>query len=192
MSIGQYIADLTEGMSSPEVTAAARAVQERLIYKAPDWGAVEQTLTEPSTAPILTYDELDIADKPIFTPTPPTEGVGNIAAGSLYSEEFARYLWSLENEQQFIPKEPSPLYNREFADYVFQAGQAARARGETPNTGIFNFDSPPFRDFDQIPFLPAIPDVVGGLKDIGKWILIGGGVLIGAMLLSSYLKGRKK
>ena len=35
---------------------------------------------------------------------------------------------------------------------------------------------------------PKFPDIFGGLKDIGKYVLIGGAILIGAMFLT---KGRK-
>jgi hypothetical protein len=43
-----------------------------------------------------------------------------------------------------------------------------------------------------LPTLPGLPDITGGLKEAGKWILIGGGVLIGGWILTSWLKGRKK
>lgn len=39
--------------------------------------------------------------------------------------------------------------------------------------------------------MPEFPDIFGGLKDVGKWILIGGGVLAGVYLLGKIL-GRKK
>ena len=47
-----------------------------------------------------------------------------------------------------------------------------------------------------IPFAPVIetpqmPDIFGGLKDVGKWVLIGGGLLAGIWLLGKYI-GRGK
>ena len=44
----------------------------------------------------------------------------------------------------------------------------------------------------MLPKWPEFPDVFGGLKEAGKWILIGGAALMGVVLLSSYLKGRQK
>lgn len=39
--------------------------------------------------------------------------------------------------------------------------------------------------------LPEFPDIFGGLKDVGKWVLIGGAAILGVYLLGKVL-GRKK
>ena len=38
--------------------------------------------------------------------------------------------------------------------------------------------------------MPEFPDIFGGLKDIGKWVLIGGAVILGAVVLMK-LGGKK-
>lgn len=40
--------------------------------------------------------------------------------------------------------------------------------------------------------LPGIPDIFGGIKEAGKWLLIGGAAIAGVVLLSSLLKGGRR
>jgi len=40
--------------------------------------------------------------------------------------------------------------------------------------------------------MPEFPDIFAGLKDVGKWLLIGGGVIAGAWLLGKFIGRGKK
>lgn len=64
--------------------------------------------------------------------------------------------------------------------------------GETPGTPWPILPVITFPDkWPEFPEL-KLPDIFGGFKDAGKWILIAGAGILGVVLLSSYLKGRSK
>lgn len=99
-----------------------------------------------------------------------------------------------------MPEKPEPvgnvgdIFSPEFAKRVWDMQQAAYARGETPNYGLFNFDSPPFRDIKQMPIIGQLPIPGLGLPSIDdmKKYLIYAGLAIGGIYVLGKVLGRKK
>lgn len=111
--------------------------------------------------------------------------------GPLYSPELAALIKAQQTGVPWVPEDPSkfPLYSPEFAKAVQELQAQAIARGKTPSPGaLFRFDVDPFRDIAQMPLLPEVPDILGGMKDT---LIIAAVALGGLFLVGKYLGGSK-
>lgn len=78
-----------------------------------------------------------------------------------------------------------------YVDWGYLFTELLRAQGAQIQAGAIPGEAGPFVPGPQLPGLPGLPDLFGGLKDAGKWILIGAAVL-GGLYIGGKLIGRKK
>lgn len=128
-------------------------------------------------------------------PPPPHETIGDIYSPVLVDMIAAQQAGVPYVPEEYGPGTDWPIYSPTLVAAIEEQQAAAIARGEVPTPGgLFNFDSPPFRDIGQMPVVGpvlGIPgSILGGLGDIGKYVLYAGAALAAVYIIGKVV-GKK-
>jgi hypothetical protein len=200
--LGQQIAQrlTTAPASTPKETVAVKTVSvptsqgstpvKVVTVTSPSTKGQPKTVEEPRV-PVKVIGSTKLPTTELYMPFPLgwpwPGGIGGISAIFDPNKTAAEIGLKLATPTQPTPNTVLQIYQPGVGLYdpLYGAGVTPQEK-QTYETNIYQGAA------EQYGTVPDLLDILGPLKDLGKWILIAGGVLIGAWIISSYLKGRNK